>query len=157
MAGDAHAGRMRFADPAGALRAWRRVWARACEITGDLAAALMTRLRRGRRAWRAARRLHHAAAEAVAHDRGWLPAGTRLPPGSYTPPRGKTGRTVVLADLATQLHDRGAAPLGARDALTGLDFPGELSSLVLRDARPRTPARRAAGPPRQPAPAAPRS
>jgi len=152
LAGDAHAGRLRFGDPARAGRAWRDLWTRVCEVTGDLAAALMTRLRRGSRGWRAASRLHHAAAEAVAHAHGWLPRGQQLPLGSYTPPRGRTGRTATIADLGTQLHDRGATPLGARDALTGLDYPGELREITLRVPPPRAPARSAAARARRPAP-----
>ena len=133
-------GRIRFASPGWALRAWREIWARAGEITGDLAAAAMTRLRPGSRGWRAASRVHHAAAEAVAHARGWLPRGRRLPPGSYTPPRGYTAPTAVAADAATRLHDRGAGPL------ISLDFPGPLTGVPART-NPRGRSRPASRPP----------
>lgn len=137
-------GRIRFASPGWALRAWREICARVGEITGDLAADAMTRLSPGSRGWRAASRVHHAAAEAVAHARGWLPRGRRLPPGSYTPPRGYTAPTAVAADAATRLHDRGAGPLIA------LDFPGPLKGVPAR-----TTPRGRSRPPSQPRPPAP--
>ena len=133
LAGGARAGQLRFSDPARARRAWRRSGPRVCEITGDLAAALMPLLRRGSRGWRAARRLRHAAAEAVAHAHGWLPRGQRLPPGSY--PR----RAAAPAHRARRTGDpaarRGATPLGARDALTG-PLPGSRESPAAPPARP---------------------
>lgn len=136
LAGDAHAGRIRFASPAWAQHAWRAVWARACEITGDLADALMRRLPEGSPAWRAARRLNHAATEGVAHARGWLPAGQRLPADSYeAPPRWRASAR-ARADAATRLRDNGQPPLST------LDFPGPLAGVPARQP-PR--ARHAAG------------
>ena len=128
VARDAAAGRLRFSDPAGALRSWRQVWAQVCELTGDLADAVMTRLRPGGPSWRAARRLRHAATEAVAHARGWLPRDEKLPPGSYDPPPGYTGSTWARADAAAQLHQAGSGPLG------DVEFPGPLSAT--RPSRP---------------------
>jgi hypothetical protein len=126
LARDADAGRLRFASPDRALRAWRVVWAQVCEMTGDLAGALQARLRPGGRGWRAARRLQHAAAEAVAHARGWLPHGETLPGGSYDPPTGYSAPTWARADAAARLHEAGAGPLGQ------VDFPGLLAGVPAR-------------------------
>ena len=132
LAGAAHAARLRFPDPAAALRAWREIWAQACEITGDLAAALTRRLRAGSPAWRAARRLRHAAAEGAAHARGWLDPGRQLPAGSYDTPGNLQAPTWATADAATRLHDTG------HGRLADLDFPGPLAGLPpRRPPRPR--------------------
>jgi hypothetical protein len=119
---DALTGRLRFTNLSRALRSWRRLWAQVCELTGDLADAMMTRLRHGSPGWRAARRLRHAATEAVAHARGWLPHSEQLPPGSYDPPPGYSAPTWARADAAARLHRAGAGPLGQ------IDFPGPLAS-----------------------------
>ena len=153
LAQDAHHNRVRFTVPAGARRAWTAIWARVCEITGDIASSLMAGLRNGTRGWRAARRLRHVAAEGVAHACGWLPRGQRLPMGSYDPPQGRRWPTWVLADAATQRHTAGAGPLSE------LEFPGEMR-IALRSpttgARPGHRAARAAMSRSAQAPAAPR-
>jgi hypothetical protein len=138
VASDAARGLLRFTNPGQALRAWNAVWARACEMTGDLAAGLMNRLRRGGRGWNAARALHHTAAEGVAHARGWLPRTEHLPPGSYEPPPGFRARAWAAADAATRLHDAGVGPLSR------LDFPGALEGVRARRAPGRRDMRRAA-------------
>jgi hypothetical protein len=127
LASDALHGLLRFRDPERARQAWGAVWARTCEITGDLAAGLMRQLRRGSRTWTAARSLRHAAAEGVAHARGWLPRAERLPLGSYEAPPGWRARTGVSADAATRLHASGAGPLNKL-----LDFPGPLEGVPAR-------------------------
>ena len=147
LAADVHAGRLRFGDPARALRAWRGLWARVCEVTGDLAAAVMRRAGRDTWTWRTARAVQHAAAEGVAHARGWLAGGTSLPAGSYSPPPGRQARTWVLADAATQLHDAGHGPLGGV-----VEYPGPLAGLQARQpARARPRGRAAPGRDRAPA------
>jgi len=147
LAGGAHAGRIRFADPALAQQAWRAVWARVCEITGDLADALMRRLPSGSPAWRAARRLNHAATEGVARARGWLAPGQQLAAGSYEAPPGWRAPARARADAATRLHDSGQSPLST------LDFPGPLAGVPARQP-PRRRGRHAASPGarRQPSP-----
>jgi hypothetical protein len=139
LAADAGAGRLRFADPARALRIWKAVWGRACELTGDLAAAMMTRLRQGSSPWYAARAVHHAAAEGVAHAYAWLPRAERLPAGSYEAPPGYQARTRPRADAATRLHQAGA---GRLDQL--VDFPGPLAGVPPRQIPGRRDRRRAA-------------
>ena len=146
LARDASAGRLRFADPARALRSWRRMWARVCELTCDLAARVMTDWlrgpaghREGSRAWQALRAVHHAAAEGAAHAHGWLPRYVQLPIGSYEPPGGRRVTAAparAKADASAHLHDLGAGPLGQ------LDYPGPLADLTARHppgrhARPR--------------------
>lgn len=129
VATDARAGRLRFTDPAFAFRAWRAVWARACELTCDLAARVMDGLRRGGKPWQAARALHHAAAEGIAHARRWLPRDMRLPAGSYEPPGGRRISGApgwAKADAAALLHQAGAGPLSE------LDFPGPLAGITTR-------------------------
>src|ERR1019366_7204801 len=138
VAADAARGLLRFTDPGRALRAWNAVWARACEMTGDLAAGLMNRLRRGGRGWDAARALHHTAAAGVAHARGWLPRTEHLPPGTYEPPPGFRARAWAAADAATRLHDAGAGPLSR------LDFPGALEGVPARRVSGRRDTHRAA-------------
>jgi hypothetical protein len=151
LAADASAGRVQFADPAWALRSWRAVWARVCEITGDLAARLMTDWTRGpaghhkgSRAWQAARDLHHVACQGAAHAYGWLPRGMRLPAGSYEPPGGRrvTAATARVKALnAARLHDQAAGPPGR------FDFPADLSLAAPRNGagrRDQQPAARAA-------------
>jgi hypothetical protein len=137
LAADASAGRLRFSDPAWALRSWRAVWARVCELTCDLAAGLMTdRLRgpaghrNGSRSWRAARALHHAAAEGAAHAHGWLPRSVRLPMGSYELPgrHGRTATSRAKASAAAQGYEQAAGP-GSR-----LEFPGGLAEVAGRAA-----------------------
>jgi hypothetical protein len=86
-----------------------------------VADAMMARLRQGGPSWRAARRLRHAATEAVAHARGWLPRGEQLPPGSYDPPPGYSAPTWARADAAARLHRAGAGPLSQ------IEFPGPLA------------------------------
>ena len=138
VAADAARGLLRFTNPGQALRAWNAVWARACEMTGDLASGLMNRLRRGSRGWNAARALHHTAAEGVAHARGWLPRSEHLPPGSYEPPPGFRAPAWAKADAATRLHDAGAGPLSR------LDFPGALEGVPARRVSGRRDTHRAA-------------
>jgi hypothetical protein len=135
VAADASSGRLRFGDPAVAFRAWRAVWARTCELTCDLAARVMDGLRPGGQPWHTARALHHAAAEAVAHARRWLPRDMRLPAGSYEPPGGRRiagAPAWAKADAAARLHQAGAGPLRE------LDFPGPLAGVTAR----RTPSPR---------------
>ncbi len=131
LAADVSAGRLRFGDPAVALRTWRAVWARACEVTCDLAAMMMDGVRQGSSPWYAARALHHTAAEGIAHARSWLPREMRLPMGSYEPPGSRrvsaaSGR--MKADAAARLHEAGAGPLSQ------LDFPGPLQGVTPRAA-----------------------
>jgi hypothetical protein len=136
LATDASAGRLQFSDPAWALRSWRAVWARVCELTCDLAGRMMTdwlrgpsRHGRGSRAWQAARNLHHAAAEGAAHAHGWLPRHVRLPVGSYEPPGGRrvtAAPAPVKALNAARRYDQGAGP-GSR-----LDFPAALAQVTAR-------------------------
>ena len=131
LANDASSGQLRFSNPGHARRAWHAVWAEACEITGDLAGGLMNRLRPGSRGWNAARSLRHAAAEGVAHARGWLPRPEHLPAGSYEAPALRRPPTWVVAEAATRLHDSGAS------LSSQLDFP------ALKGAMEGVPARRA--------------
>jgi hypothetical protein len=126
LARDVLSGRLRFADLPQALGSWRGLWAQVCELTGDLADAVMGRLRRGSPSWRAARRLRHAATEAVAHARGWLDGSEKLPPGSYDPPPGTTAPTWARADAAAQLHRAGAGPLSQ------VEFPSGLAGAAAR-------------------------
>jgi hypothetical protein len=121
LAADASAGRLRFGDPAWALRSWRAVWARVCEMTCDLAAGMMkdwlrgpAGRRKGSRPWQAARALHHAAAEGAAHAHSWLPREVRLPAGSYEIP-GADGRTATA---------RAKAMAAARQHAAGFPGPG---------------------------------
>jgi hypothetical protein len=123
---DVLSGRLRFADLPQALGSWRGLWARVCELTGDLADAVMARLRPDGSSWRAARRLRHAATEGAAHARGWLAPGENLPPGSYDPPPGHRAPTSARADAATQLHQAGAGPLSQ------IEFPGPLAGTTAR-------------------------
>ena len=135
LAADANAGRLRFSDPAWALRSWRAVWARVCEMTCDLAAGLMTDgLRgpagrsKGSRPWQAARALHHAAAEGAAHAHGWLPRDVRLPMGSYEPPRRPVSAAAARtkAKVAARWYEKAAGPGGQ------LEFPGGLAEVTGR-------------------------
>ena len=123
---DVLSGRLRFADLPQALGSWRGLWAQVCELTGDLADAVMARLRPDSRGWRAARRLRHAATEGVAHARGWLFHGEKLPPGSYDPPPGYRAPTSARADAATRLHRADAGPLSQ------VEFPGPLAGAAAR-------------------------
>ena len=91
----------------------------------------MNRLRRGSRGWDAARSVRHAAAEGVAHARGWLPRAEHLPPGSYELPALRRPQTWLVAEAATRLHDSGAGLPNL------LDFP------ALEGAMKGVPARRA--------------
>jgi hypothetical protein len=91
----------------------------------------MNRLRPGSRGWNAARSLRHAAAEGVAHARGWLPRPEHLPAGSYEAPALRRPPTWVVAEAATRLHDSGAS------LSSQLDFP------ALKGAMEGVPARRA--------------
>jgi hypothetical protein len=145
LAADASARRLRFSDPAWALRSWRAVWARVCEMTCDLTAALTTdRLRgpagrrKGSRPWQAARALHHAAAEGAAHAHGWLPRDVRLPMGSYEIP-GRHGRVAgarAKAGAAARRYSGGPWRAGeAAGPLSQLDFPGAVAK-VADGARP---------------------
>ena len=123
---DVLSGRLRFADLPQALGSWRGLWAQVCELTGDLADAVMARLRQGSRSWRAARRLRHAATEGVAHARGWLFHGEKLPPGSYDLPPGYRAPTSARADAAALLHRADAGPLSQ------VEFPGPLAGATAR-------------------------
>jgi hypothetical protein len=127
LAADASAGRLQFTDPAWALRSWRAVWARVCEMTCDLAAGMMTgwlrgpaRHDKGSRPWQAARALHHAAAEGAAHAHGWLPREVRLPMGSYEPPGGRISAASARAkaNAAGRRYQPGAGPLSQIDFAT---------------------------------------
>ena len=135
LATDASAGRLRFSDPAWALRSWRAVWARVCEMTCDLAAGLMTDRLRGptlrskaSRPWQAARALHHAAAEGAAHAHGWLPRDVRLPMGSYEPPRRPVSAAAarMKAKVAARMYEKTAGAGGQ------LEFPGGLAEVTGR-------------------------
>jgi hypothetical protein len=126
LAADARAGRLRFSDPAWALRSWRAVWVRVCEMTCDLAGKLMTdRLRgpagrhKGSRPWQAARALHHTAAEGAAHAHGWLPRYVRLPMGSYEaiPNHAGAASARAKARVAARRYEETAGPAGQ------LEFP----------------------------------
>ena len=152
LAADASAGRLRFSDPAWALRSWRAAWARVCEMTCDLAGGLMkdwlrgpAGRRKGSRPWQAARALHHAAAEGAAHAHGWLPRYVRLPMGSYEIP-GRDGRTATArakANGAARRHEEAAGPGGQ------LEFPAGVAKAAGRTSagRHRAAARgRRAGP-----------
>ena len=150
LAADASAGRLQFSDPGWALRSWRAVWARVCELTCDLAARMMTdwllgpgRHHEGSRAWQAARNLHHAAAEGVARAHGWLPRHVRLPIGSYEPPGGRrvtAAAAPVKALNAARLYDQSAG------TLSQLDFPAALEQVTARAPAGRRDQLRAARP-----------
>jgi len=136
LAADAGSGQLRFSDPARASRAWREIWAQVCEITGDMAGALMPLLRQGSRSWRAARRLRHAAAEASAHAHGWLPRGQRLPPGSYA-----AGVPTMRAAADAATRARGQEPPGQPPAPVGTAAPSSGPGVAPRgqDPGPRGP------------------
>ena len=163
LAADANAGRLRFSDPAWALRSWRAVWARVCEMTCDLAAGLMTDgLRgpagrsKGSRPWQAARALHHAAAEGAAHAHGWLPRDVRLPMGSYEPPRRPVSAAAARtkAKVAARWYEESRR--AGRPARVPRRRGGGNRARVARRAGPAAGRRRQAqagqAPPRAPAP-----
>jgi hypothetical protein len=149
LAADASAGRLRFSDPAWALRSWRAVWARVCEMTCDLTAGMMKDWlrgpigrRKGSRPWQAARALHHAAAEGAAHAHRWLPRDVRLPAGSYEIP-GPDGRTATArakAMAAARRHAVGFPGPGSQ-----LEFPGAVADVSGR-AAPGRPGRHRGAP-----------
>lgn len=160
LAADARAGRLRFSDPAWALRSWRAVWARVCEMTCDLAGGLMTNglrspagRREGSRPWRAARALHHAAAEGAAHAHGWLPRDVRLPMGSYEIPgrREGTASARAKANVAARRYEEAAGPGGQ------LEFPAGVATAAGRTTAGRQRAAAARGRHARSRPGAPRA